>query len=107
MKMRPQLNKDEALVIELSEYGFETLRNDGESIVYRGHPRQADVSRPSILAMTPVSERLALASLGRMEHEYSLRAELDPGWALRPLELALHKGRTMLVLTDPGGEPLD
>jgi len=105
--MRPQLNKDEALVIELSEYGFETLRNDGESIVYRGHPRQADVSRPSILAMTPVSERLALASLRRMEHEYSLRAELDPGWALRPLALALHKGRTMLVLTDPGGEPLD
>jgi len=42
-----------------------------------------------------------------MEHEYSLRAELDPGWAIRPLALAPHKGRTMLVLTDPGGEHLD
>src|SRR5437867_6452734 len=42
-----------------------------------------------------------------MEHEYSLRAEHDPGWAVCPLALAPHKGRTMLVLTDPGGEPLD
>ena len=57
--------------------------------------------------MTPVSERPALGSLRRMEHEYSFKAELDPGWALRPLALASHKGRTMLVLTDPGGEPLD
>jgi predicted ATPase len=42
-----------------------------------------------------------------MEHEYALRAELDPGWAVRPVALAPHQGRTMLVLTDPGGEPLD
>src|SRR5262249_21002081 len=45
--------------------------------------------------------------LRRMEHEYALRAELDPGWAARPLALAPHQGRTMLVLEDPGGEPLD
>src|SRR4029077_7785866 len=94
--------------MELSEYTFETLRTDGEFIVYRGHHRlQTDASPPSILLMTPVSERPALGSLRRMEHEYSLGAELDPGWALRPLALAPHKGRTMLVLTDPGGEPLD
>ena len=94
--------------MELSEYMLETLRKDGEFIVYRGHHRrQTDASPPSILVMTPVSERPALGSLRRMEHEYSLRAELDPGWAVRPLALAPHKGRTMLVLTDPGGEPLD
>src|SRR5437016_8222977 len=94
--------------MELSEYTFETLRKDGEFIVYRGqHQRQTDASPPSILVMTPVSERPALGSLRRMEHEYSLRADLDPGWAVRPLALAPHKGRTMLVLTDPGGEPLD
>ena len=94
--------------MELSEYTLETLRKDAEFILYRGqHPRQTEASPPSILVVTPVSERPALGSLRRMEHEYSLRAELDPGWAVRPLALAPHKGRTMLVLTDPGGEPLD
>ena len=94
--------------MELSEYTFETLRRDGEFIVYRGHHRrQADASPPSILAMTPVLEHPTLASLRRMEHEYSFKAELDPGWAVQPLALASHEGRTTLVLTDPGGEPLD
>src|SRR5918997_1813950 len=102
------MNIGEVTVMELSEYTFETFRRDGEFIFYRGHRRrQTDASPPSILAMTPVLERPALASLRRMEHEYSFKAELDPGWAVRPLALALHEGRTMLVLTDPGGEPLD
>ena len=94
--------------MELSEYTFETLRKDGEFIVYRGHHRrQTGASPASILVMTPVSEHPALGSLRKMEHEYSLRAELDPGWAVRPLAFAPHKGQTMLVFTDPGGEPLD
>ena len=98
----------EVAVMELSEYTFETLRRDREFIVYRGHHRrQPDASPPSILAMTPTLERPALASLRRMEHEYSFKVELDPGWAVRPLALASHEGRTILVLTDPGGEPLD
>src|SRR5207253_5406996 len=28
-------------------------------------------------------------------------------WAVRPVALARHQGRTVLVLDDPGGEPLD
>src|ERR1700726_2726054 len=42
-----------------------------------------------------------------MEHEYSLRAELDLSWAVRPLALSQFNGQTMLVLENPGGEPLD
>jgi predicted ATPase len=42
-----------------------------------------------------------------MEHEYTLRAELDPAWAASPLALTRHEGRTILVLKDTGGEPLD
>src|SRR5258708_19631293 len=42
-----------------------------------------------------------------LEHERSLRAELDPAWAVPPVELTQHEGRTVLVLKDPGGEPLD
>ena len=94
--------------MELAAYTFETLRRDGEFIVYRGHHRRhTDARPPSLLALTPVLERPALASLRRMEHEYAFQAELDPGWAVRPLALASHEGRTMLVLTDPGGEPLE
>jgi hypothetical protein len=102
------LHEDEVTVMGLSEYRFEMLRKDGEFIVYRGyHRRQSDASPSSILGTTPVSERPALASLRRIEHEYSFRAELGPGWAVRPLALAPHEGRTMLTFTDPDGESLD
>ena len=37
----------------------------------------------------------------------SLKDELDGTWAVRPVELVREGGRTMLVLEDPGGEPLD
>jgi hypothetical protein len=95
-------------VIEVSEYKLETLRKDGEFILYRGErKRETRASAPSILAVTAASERPTLACLRRMEHEYSLRAELDPAWAAIPLALTRHEGRTTLVLKDPRGEPLD
>src|SRR5580698_10155467 len=55
----------------------------------------------------PVSEYPALGSLERLAHEYSFRGELDSDWAVRPLTLACREDRTMLILEDPGGEPLD
>ena len=89
---------------ELSEYRLEPLRKDREFILYRDqHWRQSDASPPSILVVTPVSERPALASLRRMEHEYPFRGELDPAWAVRPIALSKHDGQTMLVLDNPGG----
>jgi PAS domain S-box-containing protein len=42
-----------------------------------------------------------------MEREYALAADLDSAWAAKPLALTRYEGRTMLVLEDPGGEPLD
>ena len=45
--------------------------------------------------------------LRRLEHEYSLTADLDPAWAAKPLALTRHEGQTVLILKDPGGEPLD
>jgi PAS domain S-box-containing protein len=41
-----------------------------------------------------------------LEHEHSLRSELDPAWAIRSAELTQHEGRTVLLLEDPGGDPL-
>src|SRR5712692_7733071 len=51
--------------------------------------------------------RPAPETLKKIEHEYSLRDELDSAWAVRPLALSEQRGRTTLVLEDPGGETLD
>ena len=57
--------------------------------------------------LTPVHDHPQAAIVKRLEHEYALRAELDPAWAVHPLELRYEGGRTLLVLEDPGGEPLE
>src|SRR5271163_1355199 len=87
-----------------SGYQLEPLREDADFTLYRGR-QQGNPS--SILALTPATEHPSSQSLRRLEHEYSLAAELDPAWAARPLALSRHEGRTILVLKDPGGEPLD
>jgi len=92
------------VVIELSKYEFETLREDQEYVLYRG---RSDRELPAILVVGPVSEYPVPGSLERLEHEYSIRDQLDSDWAASPLALVHHEGRTMLVLEDPGGEPLD
>jgi serine/threonine protein kinase len=86
-----------------SEYVLEAFREGADSTLYRG--RQRGSSTP-VLAVVPASEQ-SPQSLRRLEHEYSLAAELDPAWAARPLALTRYEGRTILVLKDPGGEPLD
>ena len=91
-------------VIELSRYVYQTLRADEEFALSR---TRQDGEQSTVLVLAAVSEYPALGSLARLEHEYSLREELDPGWALRPLTLTHREGRMMLVLDDPGGEPLD
>ena len=60
-----------------------------------------------MLAVFPLSEQPAPSTLVRLAHEYSLRDELDSGWAVRPMELLPDRGRTVLVLEDPGGGPLN
>ncbi len=87
-----------------SEYVLEPLREGADFTVYRGRRRG---NPSSILAIALCAEQPLPESLRRLEHEYSLAAKLDPAWAVKPLELTHHEGRTLLVLEDPGGEPLD
>jgi PAS domain S-box-containing protein len=87
-----------------SEFVLEQLREGADFTVYRG--RQRGNPTP-ILAVAPTAERPSPQSLRRLEHEYLLAAELDAAWAAKPLALTRHEGRTILVLKDPGGEPLD
>src|SRR6266851_5665093 len=85
-------------------YLLETLRDDGELILYRGHEPG---EQASVLIVAPTAEQPSPQSLRQLEHEGSLAADLDPAWAARPLEVTRRDGRTMLILEDPGGEPLD
>jgi predicted ATPase len=82
----------------------DTLREDGELVLYRG---QTNDDPTPVLLLTSSALRPTPSSLGRIEHEYSLRAELDPAMAVQPVALTRSEGRTILVLKDPGGEPLE
>ena len=85
---------------------LQVLWEDGERVFCRGW-RDADGDRNAVLAVLPAAEHPSPGSLNYLTHEYGLKDDLDGAWAVRPLELVRERGRTMLVLEDPGGEPLD
>jgi serine/threonine protein kinase len=90
----------EPLAGELSGYTFAPLR-EGNFPLYRG----SGVGLGSVLLAT--TEDASFGGLERLEHEYSLRGELDVAWAARPVALTHYHGHPALVLEDPGGDPLD
>jgi hypothetical protein len=86
---------DRPPVTELSKYIFEALRKDQELILYRGRSKR-NASR--VLVLSPVAKYSGPERLKRLEHEYSLREELDPALAARPIAIARHcwrKGRNL------------
>src|SRR5467141_374958 len=94
--------------MDLSDYTLDTLHSHGEFVLCRGRPRTgSNPHSPSVLVLMLRSEQPRPESVRMLEHEYSLRVELDPAWAVLPVELTQRGGRTVLVLEDPGGEPLD
>src|SRR5258705_4458151 len=84
-------------------YLLEHLRDSGEFTLYRG---RAPGELASVLIVAPAAERQSPENLRQLEHECSLAADLDPAWAARPVEVTRRNGRAMLLLNDPGGEPL-
>ena len=91
--------------MELSRYLLEPLREDGEFVLYRAHAKQ--IEPRFVLVVSPVSTQPSLGTLNKIDHEYSLRSDLDAIWAVRPLAVSAYNGKRVLVLEDPGGEPLD
>src|SRR6516164_6805832 len=91
-------------VIELSKYIIEALGKDKEFNLYRGKSKDDE---SHVLLLSPVAEYPPSETLERLEHEYSLREELDPAWAAQPIAITQQWDRTVLVLEDPGGVPLD
>ena len=86
---------------------FQVLWEDGERVFCRAWRQEANGDRDPVLAVLPSGDHPIPATLDRLIHEYGLKDELDEPWAARPLELGNYRGRTVLVLEDPGGEPLD
>ncbi|WP_175974166.1 AAA family ATPase [Burkholderia sp. BCC1047] len=84
---------------------LQVLWDDGERIVSRG-TRQGGDGDGSVLYAYPSAERPLPSSVERLTHEFGLKDHLDGAWAVRPLKLLRADNRTMLMLEDPGGEPL-
>jgi PAS domain S-box-containing protein len=91
-------------VTEDSAYLLSPLRGGADFTHYRGRERATQMP---ILAVAVTSDHPSPQNLRRLEHEYSLASELDEAWAAQPLALTRDEGRTLLILSDPGGEPLD
>jgi predicted porin len=83
---------------------LEPLREEAVFTLYRG--RDLGKQTP-ILVLAVTAERPSPQSLRRLEHEYSLATELDAAWPAQPVALFRHLGRAVLILKDPGGEPVD
>jgi PAS domain S-box-containing protein len=86
---------------------FQVLWEDGERIFCRAWRVGDHGNQSAVLVVLPAAERPSPSSLDRLGHEYALKDQLDGAWAVQPLELVRDGGRTMLVLEDPGGKPLD
>jgi len=90
-----------------SDGSSQVLWEDGERVFRRGWRRDDRGNRHAVLIVLLAAEHPSRSSLDHFTHEYELKDELDAAWAVRPLDLVHEAGRTMLVLEDAGGEPLD
>src|SRR5499433_2301158 len=94
---------DETVTESLSQ----VLWEDGERVFRRGWRPGDDGNQSAVLIVLPAADQPSRSSLDRLTHEYELKDQLDGAWAVRPVDLVRDAGRTMLVLEDAGGEPLD
>src|SRR5258708_25228884 len=97
----------EGSTMDLSDFTLDTLHKHGEFVLSRGRRRSGTSPCPtSVLVVMPRSEHSRPETVRMLEHEYSLRIEVDSAWAVTPIEITQYEGRTVLILDDPGGEPL-
>jgi PAS domain S-box-containing protein len=89
---------------EIADGSFHVAWKDGERAVYRGWQKDSDGRLVAVLAVRPEHPHPAI--IDRLANEYEWKDELDSAWAVRPLGLLHEGGRTVLLLEDPGGEPL-
>jgi serine/threonine protein kinase len=91
--------------VELSN--TQILSEDSERMFCRAWRQSGDGDRYAVFVVLPTKKHPSRSNLDRLIHEYDLKDELDGALAVRPLELVHQRDRTMLVLEDNGGEPLE
>ena len=92
---------------DLSDYALDTLHRNGEFVLCRGRLRTATSPHPpSVLVLMLRSEHPRPESVRMLEHEHSLRAELDRAWAVPPVALRT-RGANCACPEGSRGEPLD
>src|SRR5215471_378619 len=87
--------------------GSQALWEDGDRVFRRGWRVDDNGKQHAVLIVLPAADHPSRSSLDRLTHEYELKDELDGSWAVLPLDLVRDADRTMLVLEDADGEPLD
>ena len=97
----------QSLNVAYSDGSSQVLWEDGERVFSRGWRLDDNGDRLAVLLVAPAADHPSPSRLDRLTHEYELKDELDSAWAARPLALMRDAGRTVLVLDDRGGEPLD
>ena len=98
--MSPSLGTDRNTHVQV-------LWEDNEHVLLRRWCDDGSADAVTTLALVPASHPPTPGSLDRLAHQYQLKDELDDAWAVRPISLVHERGQPVLVLEDPGGEPLD
>src|SRR5215471_1727782 len=96
-----------SLNVASSDGGSQVLWEDGERAFRRGWRLDDEGKRRAVLLVAPAADHPSRSNLDRLSHEYELKDKLDRAWAVRPLDLVRDTGRTMLVLEDESGEPVN
>jgi serine/threonine protein kinase len=91
---------------KIANSNFHVAWKDDERVFWRGWQKDSDDGLIAVLAVLPSSEHPHPAIIDRLAREYGWKDELDSAWAVRPLDLLHEGGRTVLLVEDPGGEPL-
>lgn len=84
--------------------GSSVVSRDGELVVRRRADGETGIST---LTLTPASGHPSPAVVGRLAREFSIRSQLDSGWAVTPIRLETDRRKQTLVLRDPGGQLLE
>jgi len=89
--------------MDLRGYHLERVVEDAEFVLYRA---VSENGLPSLLVRSAIAQADDARMLPLFERELAMRTKLGRAWALLPLRLARHNDRPVLLLEDPGGDPL-